>query len=249
MEHGSLACGAVPGLGYSKDANTDKEAAAAVACGKANGFVENTVESGTWLPNTANEYESDAEESFSSKSSAPDAKIRALSSCDASDKESTSEVSDDSAGSCCEEDTYKDDQQKQHMVFRFLQEREVAAICSVSKRHAKVVKASHSGAVLNEAFDDVLQQGCTESTLTDSKVHNSEGPSVCKVAASDVTGLIPRAKSYIDCFSDFQLSLGGQFFLPIPDHLLINEAERPEFEAMCSVAVNARRMHRAKYNL
>lgn len=226
--------GAVPGH-YSKDADTGKVAAAAVASGKANGFVENPVECGTWLPNTAKDL-SNEEEPVSSTSSS-------------SDKESTSELSDFSSGSCIEEDTYVDNQHKQHSVFRFLQEREVAAVGLVSKRHADIVKASHSGTVLDEAYDDELPHVCTESSLSGSKAHKFEGPSVCKVTASDANSLITRAKSYIDCFSDFQFSLGGLFFLPIPDHLLINEAERPEFEAMCSVAMNARRMHRAKYKL
>ena len=133
-----------------------------------------------------------------------------------------------------------------HTIFRFLQERDVEKVAAASKRHASTLTAAHPRAVISDAsVSEQVWQDSTECSLNN-LLKCSEGPSVCVGKTAEVeVNLRTRVQMYIDKFSDFELSVGGPFYLPIPDHLLVNEAERPKFEAMCSVLlVNALHMRR-----
>ena len=135
---------------------------------------------------------------------------------------------------------------KTHTVFRLLQERDVEKVAAASKRHARNSTAGRPGAGSSEARDsEHVMQDSTQCNLGN-LLKCSDGPSASVgKSAEDKVSLRRRPQMYIDKFSDFELSVGGPFYLPIPDHLLVNEAERPKFEAMCSVLlVNALHMRR-----
>ena len=92
----------------------------------------------------------------------------------------------------------------------------------------------------------ISNQDCTKLPMPEANC-NVQAESLRDKACNKFNkSLSARAREYLDNFPSHGVKQGGPFYLPVPAEVLLSEAERPKFQAMCEVVADGNRLLRAR---
>lgn len=108
-----------------------------------------------------------------------------------------------------------------------------------------VTLTSHNGTLSPSPEAGVVAKCC--NAQAESISCNAQAESIRDKAFNKFNkSLLVRVREYLDNFSDQVIDEGGPFYLPIPAEVLLSDAERSKFHAMCEVMADGSSRLRAR---